>query len=515
MQQALRVKLQGICCFQAAYLALWLVAFEALTFLSLVILAQANYSFSDYLVFFVILVNVPVVQRFVQVIFALAVEPHDLPKTGCLDRCPEIALLYCTCDDAVLDCMRQLASQAYPRCTAFILDDSQSEYYRKLVDSTGIRVVRRGTRRGFKAGNLNHWLSSWGENYDYFVIVDADSFLPETFVAEMLLYAEHPENCDVAMFESKIQPYNRGTRLARALSIHAKIDLFLAERLNNRLGITLSAGHNNLCRTRDIKEIGGFDERYISEDHATTLNLLTKGKVCRLVDVFSYEGVPDNLQSFKRRAARWARSDFQLLKHSWSETSLLLQMHLLLKSLVHFLWMPYLLGMLYCVWGFSTSWRDFVAFVRFLFLEQGLWQPEMATVCLLFFIYFAHLFIAYIPIGLVLKLPARSYLWGVIYGMCLGFVSLIPIVIALGKTLMRRPFHFEPTPKLTVSPSAKEYLTAIWPTIILGSLILLGVLHNPMILVFNWTWIVPLVVAPLFLYEPASLRLGRIDLDRL
>lgn len=502
MQAPHRIVSKGSLPFQAAYLILWIGAFEALALLTLaVFFREPRPSGGWILVAYVLVLNAPIVQRLAEVALAIVTRPHDLPKKRCINSQPRVALLYCTCDDAVAECLRHLGAQTYPGCQVFILDDSQSEHYQNLIDQAGYRVVRRGTRKGFKAGNLNHWLHHYGSDFDYFVILDADSRLPETFVEDMLLYAEHPANRNVAFFESKILPYKPRTRLAQTLFVHSKISLFMAERLNNRLGITLSAGHNNLCRVHDIKSVGGFDEGFISEDHATTLNLLQKGKTCKLVNACSYEGVPENLSYFVRRAARWARSDVQLLAHKWPATSLVLQIHLFLKAAVHILWIPYLFGMFRITWGFRTTWKDVVDLVNYLVVEGGFLQPDVLPITFFLLVFVAYLYLAHAPIGWVLKLPAKNYLWHVIHGMCLGFATVIPVVWSLSKSFLRQPFPFNPTPKSSGSTSIQEYLAVIWPAIVLGLGVGLGVFHNPAVLLFNWLWILPLAATPFILYE--------------
>jgi cellulose synthase/poly-beta-1,6-N-acetylglucosamine synthase-like glycosyltransferase len=72
-------------------------------------------------------------------------------------------MVYCTCDDFSEESLRASILQNYPNYRVVILDDSSSRSYRALVDAFAARhnvtVVRRPSRTGFKAGNLNNYLT--------------------------------------------------------------------------------------------------------------------------------------------------------------------------------------------------------------------------------------------------------------------------------------------------------------------------------------------------------------------
>ena len=136
--------------FRLIYIGLWVAVFEAMALLVIAMLIRPR-EYLPWFAFPILALNVPAVQRIVHVLMALGTSPHDLPKRDHLCREPAVALLYCTCDDVVLACLMKLKAQTYSNCTIFVLDDSQSESSRRLIDATGLRVIRRGTRKGFKA----------------------------------------------------------------------------------------------------------------------------------------------------------------------------------------------------------------------------------------------------------------------------------------------------------------------------------------------------------------------------
>ncbi|MCB0584653.1 MAG: glycosyltransferase, partial [Phaeodactylibacter sp.] len=87
-----------------------------------------------------------------------------LARTELLDY-PAVAILYTTCNDFVEESVLSCVRQDYPNYKVYILDDSSSPEYQAKVDAFAARypglaeVVRRPSREGFKAGNMNYGLS--------------------------------------------------------------------------------------------------------------------------------------------------------------------------------------------------------------------------------------------------------------------------------------------------------------------------------------------------------------------
>ena len=66
-------------------------------------------------------------------------------------------------------------------------------------------------------------------------------------------------------------------------------------------------GHNILCRTRPFQEVGGFDEKFATEDFATNLHLIECGYQSKAVNVVSYDATSETAQFHTMRMIRWAR----------------------------------------------------------------------------------------------------------------------------------------------------------------------------------------------------------------
>jgi hypothetical protein len=239
------------------------------------------------------------------------------PRFTTLDRHPAVALLYVTRHDASESCLKTLLNQDYNNSRLFVLDDSDDNRQTHIFRSTNCVVCRRNSRKGYKAGNLNNWLRQYGRDYEYFVIADADSRFSPSFVTDMLKYAEHPANRDVAIFQSRILPWNSSTRFTTPLSVGAKVRMRVSSRISNALNTLLSYGHNNLHRTGAILALGGFPEALSPEDTTVSLALSEFGLKCRLVDVDSYDAEPRDLSTYLRRTARWCQQTVEMLRYPW------------------------------------------------------------------------------------------------------------------------------------------------------------------------------------------------------
>src|SRR3989442_6707929 len=207
-------------------------------------------------------------------VLPLVPPPFRLPSLDRIERQPKVAVLYTTMNDVVPDCLR-CVRQDYP-VDVFVLDDSSDPGKRALVDRVaeeiGATVLRRQGRKGFKAGAINRWLSVHGREYEYFVLLDADSLLPRDWVGHALRFAEHPENADLAIFQGMINIWNTDVKFAGALApahvlSHDEWDRNLA----GYLGSVVCYGHNVLTRTRPVLELAGFTDGDESAAYTTAL----------------------------------------------------------------------------------------------------------------------------------------------------------------------------------------------------------------------------------------------------
>jgi cellulose synthase/poly-beta-1,6-N-acetylglucosamine synthase-like glycosyltransferase len=250
-----------------------------------------------------------------EAVTAAILPDRDLPALNLdedLGR-PRVALIYLLADDLVLEGFQSFLAVRFPGLRCFVLDDSLLPG--TVNPSPLYTVVRRGHRRGAKAGNLNHWLRKFATDFDYAIILDADSVIDPDFVDRMVRYARHPENARVAVFQSRLETLGRLSGFSSGIAVLRNIVRTQREHLGLYHGHITNVGHNHLVRLRAIEEVGGFSEDFVGEDIATSLALHEKGWASQLVGIRSGEGAEVSLGTYIRRRIRIARSNAQVLRN--------------------------------------------------------------------------------------------------------------------------------------------------------------------------------------------------------
>jgi cellulose synthase/poly-beta-1,6-N-acetylglucosamine synthase-like glycosyltransferase len=212
-------------------------------------------------------------------------------------------------------------NQNYPNFAVYVLDDSSSDKEQQIVDSlqrkyeNKLFVIRRKTRSGYKAGNLNNALKQIGKAYTYVCIVDSDEIIPITFLRDLVSILEKNENLGfVQAAHHQYSETDYGKYVGDNIDLHWKY--FLPAR--NLFGFVYSYGHGVLLRTKVLLEIGGFPE-IVSEDIAVSTKIRESGyKGYYAYDVESLEEVPPSYQAFRRRNKKIVGGTLEFFyKYSW------------------------------------------------------------------------------------------------------------------------------------------------------------------------------------------------------
>ena len=435
-----------------------------------------------------------------EVILALLLKKQELPKLSKIPMPPKAAILYTTCNDAIAECLEELRNQTYTNYDIFVLDDSTDKKYQKMVETFGYKVIRRKSRKGFKAGNLNNWLLNYGASYKYFVIADCDSKFPETFLEEMINYAEHPSNSEIAIFQSKIAPWNTSNHFARTIGILAKSRMHILERVANQLDMVLSFGHNNLLRTYAVRAVEGFNEQITPEDTAITLSLSALGFKCKLVDILSYEAEPTNIFSYTKRTIRWAKQTIEVFRLPWHNSSLTLKLVVCRHLQSYAVSFVYPLLLIISIWGFKTNLNQVIFSINYIIHRQlyifliFLFLPLFITGVTLLL----HLMVAAVYNVNLITYLKHSLLCGAIMNF-----SWFPLSKELIKSVMGGKTVFSPTNAYTKdSIRLRTIFLNMKPTILLSLFLIIGLIINPVkiLINFNFLWILLLISSPLLLW---------------
>jgi cellulose synthase/poly-beta-1,6-N-acetylglucosamine synthase-like glycosyltransferase len=242
------------------------------------------------------------------------------PRLGAVSRDTTVAILYTACDDFDPVSCSFLLQQEGVDCDLYILDDSTLPGERQRIDdwvaaqADSVRVVRRSSRSGFKAGNINHWLSYVERpvGYAYLLLVDADTELSPGDAAELARHLEgtvyaFAQACHVgrgrpsSSFQSLLEP------LIECKSLH----LMPAR---NVIGLPTMVGRGALLRTAAVDDVGGFPQ-LVSEDLALTAVLAMNGwRGVIAHEVVVGDASPPDYAAAWRQRQRWVSADAELVR---------------------------------------------------------------------------------------------------------------------------------------------------------------------------------------------------------
>lgn len=231
---------------------------------------------------------------------------------------PAVAMLYTTCNDFVEESAASCVAQSYPAFTVYLLDDSTEPAYRERVDAFAarhperVRVVRRGTRKGFKAGNLNHALEHAATTEPLFALVDADEVLPPDFLARMVPRIMEHDRRGFVQANHECTPRDPDS-LPGAMGVGIDIHWRWYQPLRNRYGFVMLLGHGAVLRRRAWEEAGGFPE-IVSEDLGFALRIREHGWRGYFEEaVICQEAFPETIRAFRVRHMKWTRGTCEFL----------------------------------------------------------------------------------------------------------------------------------------------------------------------------------------------------------
>jgi cellulose synthase/poly-beta-1,6-N-acetylglucosamine synthase-like glycosyltransferase len=257
----------------------------------------------------------------VGVLFSLA--SPELPSGGSRQNkmSASVAVLYTTCNDFCGEAVMSCLNQDYSHFNVFILDDSTNPEEKERVsrfcgqNADRCTLIRRTSREGFKAGNLNHALSTLSSDFTHFAVVDADEVLPRDFLSKMLPYFALNDKIGYLQANhrySKTGASGFASALSRGISLHW--ELFLPAR--NRYGFVMFYGHGAVIRSDVWKKVGGFPP-IVSEDIGFSLKVREQGFHGLFVkDVVAEEAFPKDYHAFLHREIKVVKGSLQFVLES-------------------------------------------------------------------------------------------------------------------------------------------------------------------------------------------------------
>jgi len=233
---------------------------------------------------------------------------------------PSVTIQIPTFNEPVaLRCAEHCLNFDYPKDKFNIIigDDSTNPEVSRLIDDftkkhkSKIKITRRGSNKGFKAGNLNYMLKfSKGE---IILIFDSDFTPPKKFLKRIVrpFVEDKKVGCVQAKWGYLNQNQNIISRFASSiLMVYHQI----IAPINDRLGVSLLFGSGQAVRRDLILKLGGWQEGSLTEDVEFSLRLLNSDhKIIYLDDIKVPGEIPYTFKGLKTQQRKWAYGNLKAL----------------------------------------------------------------------------------------------------------------------------------------------------------------------------------------------------------
>ncbi len=249
-------------------------------------------------------------------LLTLAPAPRaPLPRPSSTAR---VALLYCTADDLNPDALRRSARQDRP-VSVFILDDSSSPDRRaeidELAETEGFTVLRRRTRTGYKAGNLNAALKRLIADFDYFVVLDSDEIIPQHFASRAL--AHFGSDPSIGIVQGRHRAVPGTTAFAAVFAGMLESHVTVVQQARSRMGFSAFMGRGAMISAQCLREAGPIPE-VVTEDVAFSLEARLAGfRIHYDNDLVSIEEYPVDYHAFRTQHAKTVEGTTEFMARSW------------------------------------------------------------------------------------------------------------------------------------------------------------------------------------------------------
>ncbi len=203
----------------------------------------------------------------------------------------------------------------------YVIDDSTDETSAKIdkivsdysAQGFKFRVVRRGSREGFKAGALQAALEITKEKY--VAVLDADFVSPPDFLERTVGILEEDET--IGFVQGRWGHLDRNYNVVtESLAIGIDAHFFLEQQGRNGSGYLMNFnGSAGVLRSNVIRKAGGWSSDTLAEDLDLSYRIQLAGyRGVYLNDLEVPGELPPTIASLKRQQGRWARGSLQTAK---------------------------------------------------------------------------------------------------------------------------------------------------------------------------------------------------------
>jgi cellulose synthase/poly-beta-1,6-N-acetylglucosamine synthase-like glycosyltransferase len=221
-------------------------------------------------------------------------------------------------DPVVVECVRSCLRFDYPgdKYDIIVIDDSSDGRTSRMLDKLkaegkDFRIIRRKSRRGFKAGALND--ATRVSTGDIIVIFDSDYVLGADFLRKIV---QPFRDRGIAFVQTRWDYINpRKSIVSRIAMMSYNAFHQCSMPVKERIGTSIFCGTGGAIRKSVLLEAGGWNEENIGEDIDLTVRILDRGHRQAYLPYVKARGeVPETLKSFVKQQERWAYGTTKVMR---------------------------------------------------------------------------------------------------------------------------------------------------------------------------------------------------------
>lgn len=188
-----------------------------------------------------------------------------------------------------------------------------------------IHYRRRKQNLNGKSGNLADFCRRWGKQYDYMIVLDADSFLTAELIQKLILLMDQNPKAGIIQTASKL--FRPGSIFQKIQNFNSAFftDMFSAGSYYYQLDSSPYFGHNAIvriqpfmkyCALPHLPNYGALGGRILSHDTIEAALMKKAGYDVHLAYNLggSYEECPPSIIDALKRDQRWCQGNLQ---HIW------------------------------------------------------------------------------------------------------------------------------------------------------------------------------------------------------
>jgi cellulose synthase/poly-beta-1,6-N-acetylglucosamine synthase-like glycosyltransferase len=255
--------------------------------------------------------------------------PAALEKSSIFPRV-SVLLPVCNESEVVERLIDAVCRLRYPvnALEILVLDDSSdsttkvalAKVHQYAAQGANIRLIKRESRKGFKAGNLGNGIrQSSGE---FFAIFDADFVPPEDFLLKTIPCFKDPQ---LGFLQTGIGYENRDVSfLTRFQAMEMGHQQYVTVGLSEDGDIASLSGSSCIWRKECVDALGGWNASTATEDVDLGYRAqFGEWKYAYLLDVVSMSVLPETISAFRIQRERWGRglihSAFKHVRHMFRQ----------------------------------------------------------------------------------------------------------------------------------------------------------------------------------------------------